>query len=47
MIINNERVYNAQHKNVTSAVNTTFFKTRGLWIYFVNAYLGSTTELHK
>ena len=25
-----ERVHNARHKNVTSAVNTTFFKTSGL-----------------
>jgi len=25
-----ERVHNARHKNVTSALNTTFFKTSGL-----------------
>jgi len=25
-----ERVHNAQHKNVTSALNTTFLKTSGL-----------------
>ena len=25
-----ERVHNAGHKNVTSALNTTFFKTSGL-----------------
>jgi len=40
------RVHNARHKNVTSALNTTFFKTSGLY-FFVYAHLGSTTELHK
>jgi len=42
-----ERVHNARHKNVTSALNTTFLKTSGLYIYFVYGHLGSSTELHK
>jgi len=42
-----ERVHNARHKNVTSALNTTFLKPSGLYIYFVYGHLGSTTELHK
>ena len=28
------RVHNARHKSVTSTLNTTFFKTSGLCIYF-------------
>ena len=38
----------AWHKNVTSALNTTFFKTSGLHdLYLVYAHLGSTTEFRK
>jgi len=38
-----ERVHNAWHKHVTSALYTTFFKINELFVYFVYAHLGSTT----
>ena len=46
MKLSTERVHNARHKNVTSTLNTTFFKTNGL-LKIVYGHLGSTTELHK
>ena len=37
-----ERVQNAWNRNVTSTLNTTFFKTSGLQIYFLHGHRSST-----